>query len=92
MSRGRNAAIDNAVGDIVCFIDDDELVGVNWPGGLIDVMTRTGAALTGGPVDTTFALAPPSWVVDGGFFNRDNPRKTPWSTGYEPETSPSTLI
>ncbi len=69
----RNAAIDHAVGDVLCFIDDDEIVAESWPGGLLAVMSTTGAALVGGPVQTSFTSEPPQWILDGRFFERVDP-------------------
>lgn len=69
----RNRAMDEAHCRVMVFIDDDEIVGENWPGGLIDTMNSTGAAMVGGPVDTEFEVAPPQWVIDGAFFDRPNP-------------------
>ncbi len=65
---GRNRALDEAAGDILIFIDDDEVALPGWPAGLIDTMIDTGAAMVGGPVVNEFLESPPDWVVDGGFF------------------------
>lgn len=74
LSAARNRALDEARGDVLVFIDDDEVAGPGWPSGLIRVLATTGAALVGGPVITTFGHQPPPWVTTGGFFNRpDHP-------------------
>lgn len=73
LAAARNRALDEADGDVLVFIDDDETAEPGWPGGLIDVMAGTGAALVGGPVRTTFTETPPSWIARGGFFDRAEP-------------------
>jgi hypothetical protein len=39
----------------------------------LTVLDETGAAMVGGPVLTEFTARPPRWIVDGRFFNRDDP-------------------
>ncbi len=73
VAAARNHALDNAKGDVLLFIDDDEIAADHWPEGLIKSMISTGAALVGGPVDTEFIKPPPEWIVDGRFFDRPNP-------------------
>lgn len=65
----RNRALDEARGDVLVFIDDDEIALPGWPDGLLATMERTSAALVGGPVVTEFVEAPPPWVIDGRFFD-----------------------
>ncbi len=74
VSAARNRALQEARGaDILVFIDDDEVVTADWPGGLLRVMEETGAAMVGGPVRTEFTHTPPAWVVEGGYFRREEP-------------------
>lgn len=73
LAAARNRALDDAGGDVLVFIDDDEVAEPGWPDGLLRVMASTGAALVGGPVRTRFDHEPPSWVVDGGLFDRPEP-------------------
>lgn len=65
----RNRALEEASGDILVFIDDDEVALPGWPDGLLVTMQRTGAALVGGPVVSEFIEPPPQWVIDSGFFD-----------------------
>lgn len=67
----RNRALTEAKGDVLVFIDDDEVALDGWPGGLLDVMTKTGAALVGGPVISEFEEEPPQWAVESGFFDEE---------------------
>lgn len=73
LAAARNRALDDAGGEVLVFIDDDEVAEPGWPHGLLRVMASTGAALVGGPVRTRFQHQPPTWVVDGGLFDRPEP-------------------
>lgn len=81
LTAARNRALDEAAGAVVVFIDDDERAGPGWPGGLLTMMATTGADLVGGPVETAFVSPPPSWAIEGGFFDRERPldgTRMPW--------------
>ncbi len=65
----RNRALDEAAGDVLVFIDDDEIALAGWPHGLLETMRNTAAALVGGPVVTEFTEPPDQWVLDTGFFD-----------------------
>jgi glycosyltransferase involved in cell wall biosynthesis len=67
---GRNRALDEATGEILVFIDDDEIALDGWPHGLLKVMSDTGAAMVGGPVLFEFVEKPADWVVESGLFAR----------------------
>lgn len=66
----RNKALDEANGEVLVFIDDDEVALEGWPDGLLQVMARTGAAMVGGPVESEFVAPPPQWVVETGYFKQ----------------------
>jgi len=72
VSIARNRAMAEAAGDVLVFIDDDEIPHEGWPHGLLTVLDETGAAMVGGPVLTEFTAPPPRWIVDGRFFDRDD--------------------
>lgn len=74
VAHARNRALAEAAGDVLVFIDDDEIPGEGWPHGLLEVLDETGAAMVGGPVLTEFTSHPPKWIVDSGFFQRDLPQ------------------
>lgn len=79
----RNRALDEAKGDVLVFIDDDEVALPGWPNGLLSVMDRTGAAMVGGPVESEFASDAPRWAIDGGFFQKKTHpggSKIPWTS------------
>jgi len=73
VANARNRALADASGEVLVFIDDDEVPGHGWPHGLLTVLDQTGAAMVGGPVLTRFTVDPPRWVIDGRFFERDDP-------------------
>ena len=73
LSAARNRALDACAGDVLAFIDDDEVAGPGWPDGLIATMNKTGATLVGGPVRTIFDQTPPDWIAKGRFFDRPEP-------------------
>jgi succinoglycan biosynthesis protein ExoM len=71
LAAARNRALDEAKGQILVFIDDDEVAETGWPGGLVDTMQATGAALVGGPVRTAFTHE--SAPAIAALFDRDEP-------------------
>ena len=73
VAAARNRALDEAAGDRLVFIDDDEHAGPNWPDGLIDVMDQTGAALVGGPMRSILPAETPDWAMAVGVFDRVDP-------------------
>lgn len=77
----RNRALEEATGEVLAFIDDDETAEGDWPLGLVDELERRPADLAGGPVRNRFQEPPPDWFVQGGFLVRDEPRtgtELPW--------------
>jgi glycosyltransferase involved in cell wall biosynthesis len=69
IALARNRAIAQAAGDLVAFIDDDEFPGRAW---LKTLFRACGEEVSGvlGPVRPYFETPPPSWVVDGRFYDR----------------------
>jgi succinoglycan biosynthesis protein ExoM len=54
----------------VCCIDDDEWPAADWLAQLLATQHTTGADVVTGPVLPVFDEPPPTWVVEGGFFDR----------------------
>jgi len=77
IALARNRALENADGDLIAFIDDDEFPVEDWLSRLFQTYLDSGAAGVLGPVEPHFDEEPPQWVKKGGFFNR--PR---YQTGY----------
>jgi glycosyltransferase involved in cell wall biosynthesis len=72
ISLARNKAIENAKGELVALIDDDELPGERWLLELYGALKRFGADGVLGPVLPYFEQQPPDWVLKGRFFERPN--------------------
>jgi GT2 family glycosyltransferase len=72
INAARNAGIDIAAGDPVCFVDDDGAASVGWLEALVDGAERhPEAGCLGGPVRVKFEAPPPrvcameSWMWEG---------------------------
>ena len=72
IALARNKAIENAAGEFVAFIDDDEYPDRNWLAELLKASDKYQADAVLGPVVPEFETSPPSWVVRGWFFERPN--------------------
>jgi succinoglycan biosynthesis protein ExoM len=66
----RNKAIENAKGEFVAFIDDDEVPSKRWLITLFEALHKYDCAGVLGPVKPYFDDKPPEWVVSGGFYDR----------------------
>lgn len=70
IARARNKAIENANSDFVAFIDDDELPTSSWLLILFTACREHGVDGVLGPVKPHFDEAPPTWAVQGKFYER----------------------
>lgn len=70
IAMARNRAIENASGEFVAFIDDDEFVSSDWLQTLLGALETFDADAVLGPVDPFFDADAPRWVVQGRFYNR----------------------
>jgi len=70
IALARNRAVENAEGDFVAFIDDDEFPTRRWLATLFETCLRYGVDGVLGPVKPHFDQPPPAWVVKGGFCER----------------------
>lgn len=68
VSLTRNKAIENASGDFIAFIDDDEFTTKDWLRTLFDACSKDDVAGVLGPVNSHFDVVPPEWVVKGNFY------------------------
>jgi succinoglycan biosynthesis protein ExoM len=66
----RNRAIENAAGDLIAFIDDDEFPIKRWLLTLFEALNKFGVDGVLGPVKPHFDDEPPQWVVKGKFYDR----------------------
>ena len=68
---GRNRAVTMAGdADFVAFLDDDEIACREWLAELLRVQRSTAADVVTGTVLPAFETDPPTWMVEGGFFER----------------------
>ncbi|MBZ5706580.1 MAG: glycosyltransferase family 2 protein [Acidobacteriia bacterium] len=74
IALARNRAIENAVGDFVAFIDDDEFPTRSWLLTLFKTCREYGVDGVLGPVKPHFQQDVPKWVVKGGFYDRPSYR------------------
>jgi glycosyltransferase involved in cell wall biosynthesis len=66
----RNKAVENAAGDFVAFIDDDEFPDPFWLLNLFKACGTHGVDGAIGPVKRQFDAVPPQWVIKGNFYER----------------------
>ena len=66
----RNKAIENAEGDFIAFLDDDECPPPRWLVTLFTACKQYDVAGVLGPVRPRFEESPPQWVVSGKFYER----------------------
>ncbi|TIX87913.1 glycosyltransferase family 2 protein [Rhizobium sp. P44RR-XXIV] len=69
ISIARNACLDNAAGDFVAFIDDDETASEDWLAELLVMADTTGADAVLGPVQASYASTAPAWMRNGDFHS-----------------------
>jgi succinoglycan biosynthesis protein ExoM len=72
IALARNKAIENAAGDFIAFIDDDEFPTNDWLCNLFKACGRFGVDGVLGPVKPHFETDPPGWAIKGKFFERIN--------------------
>ncbi len=70
IALARNKAIENATGNWIAFIDDDEFPAPDWLLNLFQTCISQHADGVLGPVKPYFDADPPHWVKEGGFFDR----------------------
>jgi succinoglycan biosynthesis protein ExoM len=70
IALARNKAIENASGDFIAFIDDDEFPTERWLLTLFDACNEYDVDGVLGPVKPRFDEEPPRWVVKGKFHER----------------------
>jgi succinoglycan biosynthesis protein ExoM len=71
IALARNKAIENATGEFVAFIDDDEFPTKRWLLTLVKACREYDVDGVLGPVKRHFEQVPPAWVVRGRFYERE---------------------
>jgi succinoglycan biosynthesis protein ExoM len=69
ISIARNACLDNATGDFLAFIDDDETASQDWIVRLVETAQATSADAVLGPVKATYGTDAPGWMQRGDFHS-----------------------
>jgi succinoglycan biosynthesis protein ExoM len=90
IALARNKAIENAGGDFIAFIDDDEFPIKRWLLTLFEALNKYGVDGVLGPVMPHFDDQAPQWVVKGKFYDRPS-----YPTGYRlswPETRTGNVL
>ena len=72
IALARNKAVENAIGDFIAFIDDDEFPERDWLLNLYKGSQAFHADGVLGPVKPYFETDPPSWVVRGRLCERES--------------------
>lgn len=70
IARARNKAVENADGDFIAFMDDDEFPTQSWLLSLLKTLRQYEVDGVLGPVKPHFEEAPPKWIIEGGFHDR----------------------
>jgi len=70
IALSRNKAVQNAKGDFIAFIDDDEFPVNNWLLKLYRAYNDFNADGVLGPVKPYFETVPPQWIIKGKLFER----------------------
>jgi glycosyltransferase involved in cell wall biosynthesis len=70
IALARNKALEQARGDFVAFIDDDEFPAAGWLEALVSACETYAADGVLGPVRPHFASPPPDWIVKGRLCQR----------------------
>ena len=90
IALARNKALENAKGDFIAFIDDDEVPVGDWLCNLFQTCNTYGVDGVLGPVRPYFEHKPPKWVIKSKIFERPT-----HDTGYKmdwPETRTGNLL
>ncbi len=66
----RNKAVNNATGNLIAFIDDDELPLKDWLLNLYKALYKYSADGVLGPVKPEYEKEPPKWIIKGRFCER----------------------
>jgi succinoglycan biosynthesis protein ExoM len=72
IALARNRTVAHATGDLIAFIDDDEIPPEEWLLTMYSALNKYGADGVLGPVGTRFVIKPPDWVIKSGIFDRPN--------------------
>lgn len=69
ISIARNACLSVASADFIAYIDDDQLVCLNWLSTIVARARETHADVVLGPVRGIYPNGAPRWLISGGFHD-----------------------
>lgn len=72
LSSVRNSTIENANGDLLAFLDDDEWAEADWISNLFNALNRYQADAVFGRVRVYYPEESPDWIKQGDMFGKDN--------------------
>ncbi|HXV37005.1 MAG TPA: glycosyltransferase [Myxococcota bacterium] len=70
IAHARNRALDEALGEWLMFVDDDEAADEAWISAYLELLEREACDGAFGPVLSQFEAAPRGWLAAGEFFAR----------------------
>lgn len=70
IALARNTAVENATGNFLAFMDDDEIPVTEWLRSLYHSLVNFKVDGVLGPVKPCFEEGAPKWLVKGGFYER----------------------
>ena len=70
IALARNRAVENATGDYIAFVDDDEFPTNRWLLALLQACSQYGVDGVVGTAKPLFEGTPPKWVVKGRLYER----------------------
>lgn len=70
ISIARNGGLDEADGDWICFLDDDEIVEPDWLTALVERAEATKADAVFGHSRAIYGPDAPEWIVNGDFHSQ----------------------
>lgn len=70
ISYARNKTLENAKGNVIAFIDDDEFPPSNWLYFMLKALSDYDVSGVFGPVRAHFDSEPPAWLIKGRFYAR----------------------
>src|SRR5262249_14329387 len=82
IALARNTALENAKGNFIAFMDDDEIPVSEWLRNLFVTINDYKVDGVLGPVKPYFEEGAPQWLVKGGFYDRPahlTGQVLPWS-------------
>jgi glycosyltransferase involved in cell wall biosynthesis len=61
LMAARHMGCDEAIGDILCYLDDDSMVTPQWLQGMDESLGRDDVVMAGGPCIPRYEVRPPAW-------------------------------